>query len=298
MEKDKGENIRQKLDEEFSSLRELLYAVPTTAAIDDTLLEQDATAQPAAFDPSKDSVPKASEDESLLAFQDQDYDQHVRELAFDKRSKPKDRTKSEEELVLEQKEALEKAERKRQRRMLGLDESESEGEGTTSKKRKRGGDDLEDDFVTDGDARSSLGTGLGPEARQASDDDISGEEESDEEENGDESGEEESDDEDKEESVDEAGGEEGEQEELVTTSKNKKGKKQISTSNQELPYTFSCPKTHDDFLEIVEEVSDSDVPIVVQRIRTLHHTSLAPENKFKLQVCHVRPIAGIIDLFS
>jgi nucleolar protein 14 len=294
MEKDKGENIRQKLDEEFSSLRELLYAVPITTDIDDTLLEQDTTAQPAAFDPSKDSVPKASEDEPLLAFQDQDYDQHVRELAFDKRSKPKDRTKSEEELVLEQKEALEKAERKRQRRMLGLDESESEGEGTSGKKRKRGGDDLEDDFVTDGDARSSLGTGLGPEARQSSDDDISGEEKSGEEENGEESGEEESGDEDKEESEDEAGGE-GEQEELVTTSKNKK---QISTSNQELPYTFSCPETHDDFLEIVEKVSDSDVPIVVQRIRTLHHTSLAPENKFKLQVCHVHPIAGIIDLFS
>lgn len=241
------------------------------------------------------------EDEPLLAFQDQDYDQHVRELAFDKRSKPKDRTKSEEELVLEQKEALEKAERKRRRRMLGLDGSESGDEGTPpSKKRKRGGDDLEDDFVIDGDAWSSLGAGLVPEARRASDEgaEESGEEKSDEEVNGEESDVEESDDEEcEEESEDEAGGEEGEQEELVTTSKSKKRKKQISTSNQELPYTFSCPETHDDFLEIIEEVSDSDVPIVVQRIRTLHHTSLAPENKFKLQVCHVCSIAGIIDLF-
>ena len=297
MEKDKGENIRQKLDEEFGSLRELLYAVPTTATIDNTLPEQDATAQPAASDPSKDAVPKALEDDPL--FQDQDYDHHVRELAFDKRSKPKDRTKSEEELVLEQKEALEKAERKRQRRMLGLDESE----GIPSKKRKRGGDDLDDDFVTNGDAWGSLGAGLGPEARRASDDDISGEgagESGEEEkENGEESSEEESGSEEcEEESEDEVGGEEGEQEGLVTTSKSKKGKKQISTSIQELPYTFSCPETHDDFLEIVEELSDSDVPIVVQRIRTLHHTSLAPENKFKLQVRHVHSIVGIIDLFS
>ncbi|KAF8738680.1 hypothetical protein AX14_010609 [Amanita brunnescens Koide BX004] len=293
MEKEQGENIRQKLDEEFSSLRELLYAVPTATATDDTLPEKDTTAQPAALDPSKDSVAITPEEELLLASQDLDYDQHVRELAFDKRSKPKDRTKSEEELALEQKEALEKAERKRRRRMMGPDESESEGEGHASKKRKRGGDDLEDDFGTDGEAWGSLGTGLGPEASKTRRDngissdgeEGSGEEESNEEGSGEEeSGEEQYD----EESEDEARGEEGEQEELVATFKSKKGhgkakEKPNSTSNQELPYTFSCPETHDDFLEIIEDVRDSDVPIVVQRIRTLHHTSLAPENKFKLQ---------------
>lgn len=36
-----------------------------------------------------------------------------------------------EELALEQREALEKAERKRQRPMLGLDESEEEGEASS-----------------------------------------------------------------------------------------------------------------------------------------------------------------------
>ena len=32
---------------------------------------------------------------------DQEYDQFVRELAFEKRAKPKDRTKTEEEIALE-----------------------------------------------------------------------------------------------------------------------------------------------------------------------------------------------------
>ena len=103
--------------------------MPAATTAGDASPKQDAPSHSAASDPP---VLKTPEDELLLASQDLDYDQHVRELAFDERSKPK--------------EALEKAKRKRQRRMLGLDESESENEGKPSKKRKRGGDDLEDDF--------------------------------------------------------------------------------------------------------------------------------------------------------
>jgi len=289
MEREKGETIRQKLDEEFSCLRDLLYAVPATTTAGDASPEQDTPAQSAASDPPKPSIPKTPEDELLLASQDLDYDQHVRELAFDKRSKPKDRTKTEEELALDQKEVLEKAERKRQRRMLGLDENESESEGKPSKKRKRGGDNLEGDF--DEEASGGLGAGLGEEASDGGicDDAIiggEGQEEGGEENRDEESGEEEF----IEESEAEAEGEEGEQEELVSTGKSKKGKakeKRASTLNQELPYTFPCPETHDEFLEIIKEIDDKDVPTVVQRIRTLHHTSLASENKFKLQVCRL-----------
>ena len=59
--------------------------------------------------------------------EDINYDQHVRELALDKRAKPKDRTKTEEELALEAKEALEKAERKRLQRMMGEDDESKIG---------------------------------------------------------------------------------------------------------------------------------------------------------------------------
>lgn len=81
--------------------------------------------------------------------EDKEYDQVVRELAFEKRAKPKDRTKTEDELAKEEKEALEKAERQRIRRMNGDEEesgSDEEG-GSRKRKRQRGGDDLEDDFM-------------------------------------------------------------------------------------------------------------------------------------------------------
>jgi nucleolar protein 14 len=97
---------------------------------------------------------------STIVNDDGDYDQHVRELAFDMRSKPKDRTKTEEELALEEKEASEKAERRRQRRMLGQNESDSEEEGTRKGKRKRGAsaDDL--DFEEGSGEWGGLGAGL------------------------------------------------------------------------------------------------------------------------------------------
>ncbi|KAK2465987.1 hypothetical protein APHAL10511_001628 [Amanita phalloides] len=270
VEREKGDTIRQKLDKDFDALRELLYVKPTTG---DSLLSEQSSTHPDASDPSKSSDLKTPEDQLLLASQDQDYDQHVRELAFDKRAKPKDRTKTEEELALQQKEALEKAERGRRRRMLGLDESESEEEGK-GRKRKRGGDDLEDDFEFEGEAWGGLGAGL---EDSASGDEVSHDESNDEEV-------EEDGDEEQDSNWESGDGERGEQEELVTSKrKGEANEKQNFSSAQELPYTFSCPETHDDFLEIVEGVDENDIPTIIQRIRALHHTSLAAENKFKLQ---------------
>jgi len=213
----------------------------------------------------------ANENEAL------DYDKQVRELAFDKRAKPKDRTKTEEELALEQKEALEKAERQRRRRMLGKDPDETDDEAGKGRKRKRarGGDDLDDDFVED-DLRG-LGAGLG-------------EEEAEEEDNGYHDDESESSAEG-DSSAGEFGSEEGFKDVTTVTQTRK-----ASTVSKELPYTFPAPESHEDFLEIVENVRDEDVPVVVQRIRTLYHPSLALDNKFKLQVWHFR--SSIIHLLS
>ena len=52
----------------------------------------------------------------------------------------------------------------------------------------------------------------------------------------------------------------------------------------ELPYTFPCPESLDDFLEITENVDVKDIPTVIERIRALYHPSLGADNKFKLQV--------------
>ncbi|CAG8565891.1 7825_t:CDS:10, partial [Paraglomus occultum] len=66
------------------------------------------------------------------------YDRFVRELAFEKRARPTNRTKTEEELLLEEKNKLERLERARRKRMLGVDEtSEEEEEDNDEDDRKR-----------------------------------------------------------------------------------------------------------------------------------------------------------------
>lgn len=256
------EGLRTQLDDQFADLRELLFAQPAPETAQEKGEQVDSVIAPA----PKDST----------------YDQQVRELALDKRSKAKERTKTEEELALEAKEELEKAERRRQRRMEGLEESDEE-DGGRKGKRKRGGDDLEDDFVDE--EWGGLGAGLGEAADERDD-----AEDEDEESEGEE-GPDDSDEEGDEESDGELGSDEefdqdeGEHEDIAPAMKRSKGKgKEKAAPTKELPYTFPCPETHDEFLEIIEDIDDQDLPTVLQRIRALHHTSLAPENKFKLQV--------------
>lgn len=274
MEREQEDNVRHELDQNFDALRDLLYA-PDPSSTGSNSVPIGRSRLDAA--PHSTAIPLAPEPINA------DYDQHVRELAFDKRAKPKDRTKTEEELALEEKEALEKAERRRRKRMLGLDESESEDEGRSRGKRKRGGDDLEDDFADEGEL-GDLGAGLGEENAvdsshegENSDSVASGDSDEDETEGG---------------SDDDSDGEEeqesdvGEHEDLVKTSQSTKGKrKSREFATKELPFTFPCPDTHEEFLDIVENLGDNDVPVVVQRIRALYHTSLGPDNKFKLQAC-------------
>jgi nucleolar protein 14 len=262
---------------DFNSLRDLIYAPdPSSTGANSIPLGDSSRSEPAVAQLAPEP-------------QDADYDQHVRELVYDKRAKPKDRTKTEEELALDEKEALEMAERRRRKRMLGLDESESEDEGISRRKRKRGGDDLEDDF--EDTEWNGLGAGLGE------DDDVgvgSDGEEEEEEEEGVNAGEDDDEEEEnssggegEEESDNDSGedeGEEGEHEDLVRAIKPSKAKSQSLNAPKDLPFIFPCPSSHEEFLEIVEDVEDKDVPTVVHRIRTLYHTSLAPENKFKLQV--------------
>ncbi|GBE79815.1 Probable nucleolar complex protein [Sparassis crispa] len=254
-QQEQDENIRHNLDQEFDTIRSLLYApVASTSG----------------------SVKPAEEP-------DMQYDQLVRELAFDQRAKPKDRTKTEEELALEEKEALEKAERRRIRRMNGEDEeSEDEHEARAKRKQKaRGGDDLEDDFREE--EWSGLGTGLGEEDAIEEDDDdeeVEGEKESQEEDDNDSPGE----DEDEVGSLsdsDDSGVAGEDAEVLVKCTQRSRTKSKVP--GQELPFTFPCPTTHDEFLDVIEDIEDKDVPTVLQRIRALHHPSLAEDNKFKLQ---------------
>jgi len=284
-EREQKENTRHELDNDFTALRDLLYAPDPSFPESNISIPGIPQGRE-----NKSSNADATILSSVSGAQDADYDQHVRELAFDKRSKPKDRTKTEEEVALEAKEALEKAEKKRRKRMLGLDDSESDDERKAKGRRKHGGDDLEDDFFDDeGNEWAGLGVGLGVKAPSENSEDEY--EESDLNEGG--GGGEDDDGEDPEISDNLENGleeeEEDEDEEKERLSSIEGKKKAPFLNNQGIPYTFPAPANHEEFLEIVEELQDKDLPVVIQRIRTLYHTSLAAENKFKLQVKVTNP---------
>lgn len=278
MEKDSADNVRHELDNQFAALRELIYAPDPQTSIDDT-----AKPLTVGMDDKEPPEKLAAETDSFTAklLPAVDYDHHVRELAFDKRAKPKDRTKTDEELALEAKEALEGAEKKRRRRMLGLPESDSEDEARKGKRRRRGPDDLDDDFDQDLGEYEGLGVGLERGTLREEGDGDSDLELS-EEASGVGSQDESLDDEDEEGDGDDEV--EGKIVELVPSSQAAREKSK-GKLKEELPFTFPCPESHGEFLEIVEGLEHADVCIVVQRLRTLYHASLAPDNKFKLQVC-------------
>lgn len=225
-----------------------------------------------------------------------------------------DRTKTEEEIALEEKEKLEKAERARKRRMEGLDsESEDEGRHHRHNKRRKGapqGDDLDDDYLEElEDEVNQLGKGLTLQDIQngALDPDMDeGSEDEDEDDEDDEEGSDEEDDEDEEDDDDGESDygdlEDDEDEEIPEFGDDDddymnefgsggniskaKTKTKSSTSQKgestEIPFTFECPSTHDEFLTIMSELTLTATPTVVKRIRVLYHPKLSADNKAKM----------------
>lgn len=53
----------------------------------------------------------------------------------------------------------------------------------------------------------------------------------------------------------------------------------LVTNVSGLAYTYPCPRSHPELIEITEKVKPSELPTVVQRIRALHHPSLSASNK-------------------
>ncbi|KAM5457416.1 nucleolar complex protein 14 [Microsporum audouinii] len=210
---------------------------------------------------------------------DREYDQRLRQMAFDKRSKPSERTKTEEEKIEEEAKRLQELENERLRRMRGEEESDEEqADGAVEEEFP---DDSEpDDAKAFGLAQAETSTGLfGVEDEDdfIIDDDLVDTEsaadvllsESDVE------SEEEEDDADDTEFI-------GDLE--LPKDKPSAASDTISKAPNDpsLAFTYPCPESHDQFLKILEDVDIENTPVVVQRIRALHHASLHPDNKAKL----------------
>ncbi|KAE8350768.1 nucleolar protein 14 [Aspergillus coremiiformis] len=240
---------------------------------------------------------------------EKEYDQRLKQLTFDQRSKPTDRTKTEEEKAAEEAERLKKLEEERVRRMRGEEisgseegeeDEEDEEEGSEMSEDESIPDDAkafglhhfsdqtntrpelgvedEDDFIIDDDlveTRSDVSLSIGDSDEEV----VSGEESED---------------------------ENDEEEDELMNSLNFPGDNarkapagaDAPEADEALAYTYACPKDHEEFLQIIKDVPMQDLPVVVQRIRALHHHRLHPDNKTKLGrfsrilIQHVAYMAG------
>ncbi|OXV09322.1 hypothetical protein Egran_02918 [Elaphomyces granulatus] len=267
--KEDDEDLRAELDKELPSLFEVVQgaSLPVKQG-------------PLLGDSEKVEIPDNARKDSKAA--DREYDQRLKQMTFEKRSKPTDRIKTEEEKAEEEAERLKTLEMARLRRMRGeegnledeevrANQSDSElmpddakvfGLSQPSNIHLELGAEDEDDFVideslveTDSDASLSFiqnDWGEISEARSES------EEEEDQMMNG------------------LTFPVDGTREVLSAPTRG------FESENGNLAFTYICPETHQHFLDIIKKIQTEDLPAVIQRIRALHHPRLHSDNKWKL----------------
>jgi len=287
--KEDDDDLRAQLDEGLKDIYSLLRNTPA----------EPKALPPAALNVAAPEVQMNPDRAALLngkdrSQADKEYDERLRQMAFDARSKPTVRTKTEEEKLEEEAKRLKDLEEKRLARMRGEDVDSDAGKDVKMAE-LQGDEDFdeddedptglgpgivvhvpkgdlgvedEDDFVVDYDLIAS-----GSEAELSEDDEGS-----------------------QEASVD---GESDEEEKefvrglLDGQDRGREGfgssnpASQIFTDNgasSELAFTYPCPQTHEELLQITKDVSVQSVLTIVQRIRALYHPNLAGENKAKLGV--------------
>ncbi|KAL4813364.1 nucleolar protein 14 [Aspergillus spinulosporus] len=276
MAKEDDDELREELDKGLPELFDMLRGVKP----------------PPKPEPPKDDLAGMNPDRAAImkgqsqGDPEKEYDQRLKQLTFDKRSMPTDRTKTEEEKAEEEAQRLKKLEEERIRRMRGEDISEDEAEvaeeeedGEESEEeslpddakdfglqqptnystsRPEGVDD-EDDFILDDlvETRSDVSLSFVED-----DEDILGSEEESEEE---------------------------EEDELINGitmpgdgSGNAAPAPDAQSAGEGLAYTYPCPNSHEEFLDTIKDISYKDLPTVIQRIRALHHPRLHSDNKAKL----------------
>lgn len=284
--KDDDDDLRAELDQGMSDIYALMRGRQGPSEAQPT---RDAIPVESSMNPDRAAL-LGGKDRSLA---DKEYDERLRQMAFDARSKPTDRTKTEEERLTEEAQRLKKLEEKRLARMRGED-SESNADGNSPKL------DSEGDEGMGGDEGDPLGLGRGiPATNQRERLDVEDEDDfvlddnliasgsdvvdtfEDESDGG---------------SVAISSGDDDREFTEGLLSKEDAGREgldrgtghntnSISTeSASTLAFTYPCPQTHEELLGILQQVNISDLPTVIQRIRALFHPKLNSDNKSKLGV--------------
>ncbi|KAL2436757.1 putative nucleolar complex protein 14 [Exophiala dermatitidis] len=221
---------------------------------------------------------------------EKEFEANLRQLRLEARSKPSVRTKTEEEKAAEEAARLEELERKRIRRMKGEVES-SEDESDDA---EPGPDEDVDVEQEDDDAEAFGLSAPAPPPQPKKELDVEDEDEflleddliaSDSE--ADMASEQGSEDSSADEDESDDDGDDDFINGLVLPEGTKSTSQSKTTSTKtangdNLAYTFPCPQTHGEFLEVVMDTKLTDLPTVVQRIRALYHKGLAQGNQEKL----------------
>ncbi len=220
---------------------------------------------------------------------DKEYDERLRQMAMDQRAKPTVRTLTEEEKLLQEAQRLKELEEKRLRRMRG-DSEDGKSDARDSPQKSDGDDNMsleeEDTFGLGsgllGDKRVSR-LGVEDEDEFVIEDHLiaSGSEIDPSDAESDLPGNESNDDDDQEFlqgllSKDIVG------REGLSISQDLNGVSKAHGPAGNLAFTYRCPETHLDLLDMIGNIAFEDLPTVVQRIRALYHPKLASENKHKL----------------
>ncbi len=213
---------------------------------------------------------------------EKEYEANLRALKLEVRSKPSVRTKTDEEKAAEEAARLEELERKRIRRMKGEAESSEDDEDA-----ELGPDE---DFEEDDAEPFGLAA---PEAAPSRDLDVEDEDEflleddliaSDSE--AEVASEQDLDESESEDEVEDDG-----DDDFINGLVLPQGSKALHAKSADkalvsdnLAYTFSCPRTHEELSALVKDTKYTDLPTIIQRIRALYHKGLAQGNQEKLDV--------------
>lgn len=292
--KDEQENERVELDRAFEDL------------ISSSVVQ---------FRPTKRS--RGADDEDVMgdgsggAFAE--YDKALHAMAFEAKAKASDRTKTAEELAVEEKQKLEEAEAARRRRMRGALEAEGGDEAATAlssgkgkgkgrkgdAKRRRTDDDLDDgdddeeeqgdkpgDIVTNNYGWDDVDNGSDEEEEdeEEEDEDEEDEDEEDEDEEQDEKAEDEDDDEEEEEEEDE------EEEDNGKRGRHRRTKAPAPEEgvNALMPHIVPCPVSLEDFDSLAAKyvLSGADLCALLSRIVSYHSVHLpapeGPQNRLRM----------------
>lgn len=281
--KEDDDDLRAELDKGLPDVYALLRATPKQA-----VQAQKPEVSNAGMNPDRAALLNGKDRSQA----DKEYDERLRQMVFDQRSKPTERTMTEEEKLQKEAQRLKELEEGRLQRMRGEQNSNDE-DAIAERKELHDDEDLEQSQ----DDTFGLGSGLGAHVERrvlgvededefvmeedlianGSDVDLSEPGSREESENGYR--------EDDEDDTEFVGGllskdDMGRAELAASATKDKKSITNAVGSG--LAYTYACPQSHEELLRITTDIPLDDLPIVVRRIRALYHPNLHKDNKAKL----------------